>query len=69
MDGKEVRGAKRAGGERVFLMAALEHHRGAVLARESIDAKTNEIPHLPILLDRLPNLAGTVVTADALHTL
>lgn len=69
VDGKEVRGAKRAGGERVFLMAALEHHSSAVLAQEAIDAKTNEIPHLPVLLDRLPDLDGRVITADALHTL
>jgi predicted transposase YbfD/YdcC len=39
-----------------------------VLAQLAVDEKTNEIPKLPQLLDPLP-LAGTVVTADALHTL
>lgn len=69
VDGKEVRGAKHAGGDRVFLMAALDQSQGTVLAQEAIGAKTNEIPHLPALLDRLGPLDGRVVTADALHTL
>lgn len=69
VDGKEVRGAKRAGGDRVFLMAALTHHQATVVAQEAIGVKTNEIPHLPILLDRLGNLDGVVITADALHTI
>lgn len=68
VDGKEVRGAKKASGQKIFLMAALDHHAGTVLAQEAIDMKTNEIPHLPMLLDRLGNLNGTVITADALHT-
>lgn len=68
VDGKEVRGAKKASGQKIFLMAALDHHAGTVLAQEAIDMKTNEIPHLPMLLDRLGDLDGTVITADALHT-
>jgi len=69
VDGKEVRGSKHANGERVFLMAALDHDTSIVLAQEAIGVKTNEIPHLPVLLDRLGNLEGKVITADALHTL
>lgn len=69
VDGKEVRGSKRAGGDRVFLMAALDHDSGAVLAQEAIGTKTNEIPHLPLLLTKIGDLDGVVVTADALHTL
>jgi predicted transposase YbfD/YdcC len=69
IDGKEVRGAKHADGQRVFLMAALDHGTGCVLGQELVGAKTNEIPHLPALLDQLGELTGVVVTADALHTL
>ena len=69
IDGKEVRGSKHANGDRVFLMAALDQADGTVLAQEAIGVKTNEIPHLPLLLDRLGSLDGKVVTIDALHTL
>lgn len=69
IDGKEVRGAKHADGRRVFLMAALDHDTGCVLGQELVGAKTNEIPHLPALLDQLGDITGMVVTADALHTL
>lgn len=43
IDGKEVRGAKHADGQRVFLMAALDHGTGCVLGQELVGAKTNEI--------------------------
>lgn len=73
VDGKEVRGAKHGGGTKTMLMAAHDHATGTVLAQESVGDKTNEIPHLPGLLDRLDpdgnGLHGTVITADALHTL
>ena len=68
VDGKEARGAKNGGGTRVFLMAAFDHPTGTVVGQESIGEKTNEIPHFSTLMDRLGNLDGAVVTADALHT-
>lgn len=68
VDGKEVRGAKNGGQSRVFLFAALDHSTGTVIGQESIGEKTNEIPHFAPLLDRISDLAGMVVTADALHT-
>lgn len=68
VDGKEVRGAKNAGGSRVFLMGALDHGTGTVIGQESIGEKTNEIPHFGPLLDQLGDLTGAIVTADALHT-
>jgi len=40
---------------------------GIVVAQREVGDKTNEIPEAPILLDSL-DLAGSVVTADALHT-
>ena len=38
-----------------------------MVAQAAVPPTTNEIPTLPALLAPLP-LAGTVVTADALHT-
>jgi hypothetical protein len=63
VDGKTVRGARNADGSQVHLLAALAGRRGVVAAQTEVGAKTNEI--LP-LLDGL-DLAGTVITADALH--
>jgi predicted transposase YbfD/YdcC len=37
-----------------------------VLGQVDVQAKTNEIPMLPVLLDRI-DLAGAIVTADAMH--
>jgi predicted transposase YbfD/YdcC len=69
VDGKEVCGAKHGDGTKTMLMAALDHDYGTVIGQEAIDAKTNEIPHLPHLVDHLGSLDNTVITADALHTL
>lgn len=69
IDGKEVRGAKNASGTRTFLMAAFDHASGTVIQQESVGEKTNEIPHLPLLLDRFSDLSNMIITIDALHTL
>jgi predicted transposase YbfD/YdcC len=70
VDGKTLRGSgsTREGnpaGQR-HLLAAFDHAHGVVLGQVDVDAKTNEVPMLPTLLDRL-DLTGMVVTADALH--
>ena len=67
VDGKTVRGAWRPDGSQVHLLSAVSHDAGLVLAQREIAAKTNEIPELKPLLAGL-DLAGMVVTADALHT-
>jgi predicted transposase YbfD/YdcC len=51
----------------VHLLAAMDHTSRAVLAQADVDHATNEISRFRPLLDQL-DLAGTVVTADALHT-
>jgi predicted transposase YbfD/YdcC len=66
VDGKTVRGAKNADGSQVHLLAALAGEQGVVAAQTEVGAKTNEIPMIIPLLDGL-DLAGTVITADALH--
>lgn len=68
IDGKEARGAKNATGQRVFLMAALDHDHGVVLGQEAVGVKTNEIPHFAALIDQLGDVTDTIITADALHT-
>jgi predicted transposase YbfD/YdcC len=67
VDGKAVRGARNADGSQVRLLAALAGQQGVVAAQTEVGAKTNEIPMIIPLLDGL-GLAGTVITADALHT-
>lgn len=69
IDGKEVRGTKHGGGTYTYLMAGMDHATGTVLAQESVGEKTNEIPHFPLLIEKLGPLKNTVITADAMHTL
>jgi len=70
VDGKTLRGSGSSRGDEAaaqrHLLAAFDHAHGVVLGQVDVDAKTNEVPMLPTLLDRL-DLAGVVVTADALH--
>jgi predicted transposase YbfD/YdcC len=69
VDGKAVRGTRHAaaGGQAVHLLAVADQQAGAVLAQASVNAKTNEITRFAPLLEHL-DLAGSVITADALHT-
>lgn len=59
MDGKSLRGTRHAGsdGQQV----------GAVLGQAKVDGKTNEVTEFAPLLEPL-NLAGGVVTSDAMHS-
>jgi predicted transposase YbfD/YdcC len=66
VDGKASRGARRAGGARVHLLGVAEHG-GRLLDHLEVDVKHNETSHFTGLLRPL-DLAGTVVTFDALHT-
>ncbi len=66
VDGKSLRGGTPKGGVMPHLLAALHHHTGVVAGQLAVAAKSNEIPALPLLLAQL-DLAGVVVTADALH--
>jgi len=68
VDGKTVRGAKDKDGKAPHLVAALAHGIGAVLGQAAVDAKSNEIPAVRDLLKAFTDLAGAVITIDALHT-
>jgi predicted transposase YbfD/YdcC len=69
VDGKAVRGTRHASsdGQAVHLLAVAEQQAGAVLAQAGVDGKTNEITAFAPLLEPL-DLAGCVITADAMHT-
>jgi len=66
VDGKTCRGARRADGTRVHLLGVAEHG-GHLLDHLEVGVRHNETSHFTELLDRL-DLAGAVVTFDALHT-
>ncbi|MEO3861861.1 ISAs1 family transposase [Acrocarpospora sp. B8E8] len=66
-DGKAIRGARRPDGRRPQLLSPFCHTRDTRLAQRAIDTKTSEVPELKPLIAGV-DLAGTVLTADALHT-
>ena len=66
VDGKTCRGARRADGTRVHLLGAAEQG-GRLLDHLEVGIKHNETSHFTELLGSL-DLAGAVVTFDALHT-
>jgi predicted transposase YbfD/YdcC len=66
VDGKTSRGARRADGTRVHLLGVAEHG-GRLLDHLEVGIKHNETSHFTPLLEPL-DLAGVVVTFDALHT-
>jgi predicted transposase YbfD/YdcC len=67
LDGKTVRGARSAKTLAPHLVAAFDHTSGAVLGQVAVAAKSNEIPAVRDLLAYF-DLAGAVVTVDAMHT-
>ena len=67
IDGKTLRGSRAADGAQRHLLAAFDHTHGVVLGQVDVAAKTNEVPMLPVLLADI-DIAGAVITADALHT-
>jgi predicted transposase YbfD/YdcC len=69
VDGKALRGTRHSAGDgqAAHLLAAIDQQARTVLAQRAVDGKTNEITQFAPLLAPL-DLAGCVVTADALHT-
>jgi predicted transposase YbfD/YdcC len=67
VDGKTLRGASGAQGRQVHLLAAMDHATRAVLAQRQVDGAPGEVPGFQPLVADL-DLAGVVVTADALQT-
>ena len=69
VDGKCLRGSGRGDGKPLQLLSAVSHRLRLTVAQEPIQEKSNEIPALKPLLNKLPTgaLAGSLITADALH--
>jgi predicted transposase YbfD/YdcC len=67
VDGKSLRGAVLGDGRLLHLLSVVTHTERVVIGQEEVDHKTNEIRHFRPLLEHL-DIAGTLVTADALHT-
>jgi predicted transposase YbfD/YdcC len=67
VDGKTLRGASGAQDRQVHLLAAMDHATRTVLAQRQVDGAPGEVPGFRPLLAGL-DLAGVVVTADALQT-
>jgi predicted transposase YbfD/YdcC len=67
LDGKSIRGARTRKTVAPHLVAAFDHHTGTVLGQLAVAAKSNEIPAVRTLLASF-DLAGAVVTVDAMHT-
>lgn len=67
VDGKTLRGAQDTQGRQVHLLAVMDHATRAVLAQRQVGGAPGEVPGFQPLLADL-DLAGAVVTADALQT-
>lgn len=67
LDGKTLRGSGDGDNKPAHLLSVVVHGRGTVVAQESVGEKTNEIPHAKTVLEKV-ELAGTTVTANAMHT-
>ncbi|MFD8080012.1 hypothetical protein ACFV3E_46485, partial [Streptomyces sp. NPDC059718] len=68
VDGKALKGSARLTATRRHLLSAVTHGTVVTLAQVEVCAKTNETTHFQPLLAPL-DLAGTVVTFDALRSL
>jgi hypothetical protein len=67
IDGKAMRGAIQENNKPLYLMSAFLHQQGFSVAQRPVDSKSNEITAARPLLSNL-QLAGRIITADALHT-
>jgi hypothetical protein len=69
VDGKCLRGSARTDGKPLQLLSAVSHRLRLTVAQEPIQEKSNEIPAIKPLLQKLPKgaLEGSMITADALH--
>jgi len=68
MDGKALRGTRIPGQERCdYVLSVYDGQTQQVKAQEVVETKENEITAAPRVLKQV-NLAGKIVTGDALHT-
>jgi hypothetical protein len=68
VDDKSLRGAGRAHGRKIHLLAAIDHASGLVLAQLDVGARSGEITCFKPLPETIDDLHDVVVTSDAPHT-
>lgn len=69
LDGTSLRGTlARSGGAGVHPMAGITHDSGIVIGRRLVAEGGSEVTWFAPVLDHVPDLTGTVVTADTPHT-
>jgi predicted transposase YbfD/YdcC len=66
VDGKTLRGSKDADGQQTKLVCVFDHAHRLVLTQSAVVAG-DEVSAFAVALATLPELAGVLVTADALH--
>lgn len=67
LDGKTLRGARRAGAAAVHVVSVFAHHARLILGQLAVADKSNEIPCVRALL-KLFGHVRLLVTIDAMHT-
>jgi predicted transposase YbfD/YdcC len=67
IDGKTIRGSGKSNSEQEHCLSAWAADAGVTLALEFVQKKSNEIPSIPLLLEKL-ELKGHVVSMDAMGT-
>jgi hypothetical protein len=67
VEGKVLRGSGRHDGKALQLLSAVTHHLRLTLDQIPIEEKSNEIPALKPLLQKIKPPPGTLITADAMH--
>lgn len=70
IDGKQIRASAGSEMKAVHMLNVWSHQHGLCLSSCAIEDKTNEITHIPSIIDTLSllQLAGCIVTVDALNT-
>jgi len=67
VDGKVLRGSGRHDGKPLQLLSAVTHQLRLTLDQIPIEEKSNEIPALKPLLQKINPPPGVLITADAMH--
>ncbi|TVP78099.1 MAG: ISAs1 family transposase [Puniceicoccaceae bacterium] len=68
VDGKTLRGSKRGeDGKALQLLSAVTHKLRLTIAQREIEEKSNETPALIPLLESIPRLEGSLISADAMQ--
>jgi hypothetical protein len=67
VDGKTSRGTAHRGSRALHRLGAFTHTEAIMIASCDVEGKTNEINAFAPLLDHISDLAGAVITGDAMH--